>query len=1007
MNCFFKFKRKDKAIETDSALELRIHRGSNLSLKKQQDLRAFSPEELRKATENFNGSLKIGEGGFSNVYKGTIKLDHGRGNPTVVAIKRVKPESLQADKEWYTQVHLLRSVDHPNLVKLLGYCLVDGKREIYRLLVYEYMPNKGLDNHLFDISLPALSWKTRLQIMLGAAEGFAYLHEELEVPIIHRNFKPSHVLLDESFRAKLSGFSLAREGSTGDESYVSTVVAGTLGYIDPVYVMTGHLSLKSDIYSYGVVLYEILTGRRVIDRLRSTQFSSLLEWVQQFRDVRRRLHMIMDIRLQNQYCRSAAIKVAELADRCISRNPEDRPNMWEIIAALREAISESNMAGEESHSDLSIPSLHFPPTESYYVADVSKSISALKGTDSAFDMAQLESPSDLSIGSFHSDPSQCLSPTPQGEIIPASSKTGPVLNEYQPSPDVLSPAEQDSDWSPYESFDDEQSASISVARHPHTDAIAFEKNQGRGLDLEKEVERKRMLFLFQEGYEFEKEMLIQLWMALGLLSDEPMEVIGANYFKELVSEGYILCSVASSLYKVDTEKLNTGLHMSPVKKNYIKLDNGNQNDDTSTETLHASVVCDEINASIFKTLGGFKRLRTLLFLGNYGSRLQQVPRDLFLCYESLEALDLSGTHIKELPSSAGKMINLRYLDLSWTFIEVLPERIDRFQKLQTLKLEGCSRLRRLPKETKGLTELRHLHLDVLRQLASLPEGMGALVNIHSLSAFPVGSEEGLKISELKYLNEITGSFCIAKIENVQSAEEAKEASLTDKKKIKKLKLRWSNYQVQEPGNEEESILENLCPHSDLEEMQILCYPGTCFPDWIADVAFHKLVSITLFRCVHAAKLPSLEKLPSLVSLELITLNGVTKIDFKGVADHVAFPKLQKLAVDGMLNVQTWTEAEEGDYPCLIELSIKDCPELLEFPSLGYLPSLKQLEVSGCTKLAFASKEKLSTSLQELIIEDCPLIEQRSSKDGGKDWHRIQHVPTIWINQVAIQVHENV
>ncbi|KAL8150577.1 hypothetical protein V2J09_020385 [Rumex salicifolius] len=361
MNCFSNFKKKTKHKNAESAPELRNQCVSNLSPRrqaksansasssrsipelyreKQQNLRDFTLDELREATNNFNRLLKIGQGGFGSVYKGTIKPVEGRGKLTVAAIKRLNKNGWQGHKEWLAEVLFLGVVEHKNLVKLLGYCSVDGERGIQRLLVYEYMQNKSLENHLFDNRLPALPWKTRLQIMLGAAEGLAYLHEGLELPIIFRDFKSSNVLLDENFSAKLSDFGLAREGPTGGRSHVSTAPVGTYGYAAPEYVETGHLHLKSDIYSYGVVLYEILTGRRVLDKNRPAAEQKLLEWVKQFPADGKSFYMIIDFRLRNRYSRSSAIMVAKLADRCICKDPKDRPSMANIIDVLREAISE-------------------------------------------------------------------------------------------------------------------------------------------------------------------------------------------------------------------------------------------------------------------------------------------------------------------------------------------------------------------------------------------------------------------------------------------------------------------------------------------------------------------------------------------------------------------------------------------------------------------------------------------------------------------------------------------
>ncbi|KAM0030328.1 putative protein kinase RLK-Pelle-RLCK-VIIa-2 family [Helianthus debilis subsp. tardiflorus] len=309
---------------------------------KGHNLKKFSFSELRIATNNFNRMLKIGEGGFGSVYKGSIKPVSGEGDdPLVVAIKKLNRNSLQGHKEWLAEVQFLGVVDHPNLVKLLGYCSADGERGIQRLLVYEYMPNKSLEAHLFGRALPPIPWITRLKILLSAAEGLTYLHEGLEIQVIFRDFKSSNVLLDENFNAKLSDFGLAREGPQGDRSHVSTMPVGTYGYAAPEYVETGHLKSNSDLWSFGVVLYEILTGRRAIDRNLPQSEQKLIEWVKQYPADSKRFRMIMDPRLNNQYPLDTARKVAKLADSCLKKNPEERPPMSRIVEILQDAIRES------------------------------------------------------------------------------------------------------------------------------------------------------------------------------------------------------------------------------------------------------------------------------------------------------------------------------------------------------------------------------------------------------------------------------------------------------------------------------------------------------------------------------------------------------------------------------------------------------------------------------------------------------------------------------------------
>ncbi|KAK4372334.1 hypothetical protein RND71_007718 [Anisodus tanguticus] len=320
---------------------------SDLYEGKAQNLRVFTFPELKQATNNFNRLLKIGEGGFGCVYKGNIKPADGKGESTMVAIKKLSRDGYQGHKQWVAEVQFLGVVDHPNLVKLIGYCAVDGERGIQRLLVYEIMSNKSLEDHLFSTAFPALSWQRRLQIALGAAQGLAYLHEELEVQVIYRDFKSSNVLLDDDFKPKLSDFGLAREGPTGMHTHVSTAVVGTWGYAAPDYIETGHLTAKSDVWSFGVVLYEILTGRRSLERNRPKSEHKLLDWVKRYPADCRKFGMIMDPRLENQYSLNAARKMAKLADTCLLKSAKDRPKMSQIVETLKQIIQ---ISGENSTS---------------------------------------------------------------------------------------------------------------------------------------------------------------------------------------------------------------------------------------------------------------------------------------------------------------------------------------------------------------------------------------------------------------------------------------------------------------------------------------------------------------------------------------------------------------------------------------------------------------------------------------------------------------------------------
>ncbi|GAB2209759.1 hypothetical protein Droror1_Dr00026983 [Drosera rotundifolia] len=306
--------------------------------KGRDDVRVFTMSELRRATNGFNRLLKIGEGGFGVVYKGNIGSVDGKGETVVVAVKKLRNDGYQGHKQWLAEVQFLSVVEHPNLVKLIGFCAVDGERGIQRLLVYEYMPNKSLEDHLFNKAYPALPWDRRLQIMYGSAKGLAYLHEELEVQVIFRDFKTSNVLLDEDFQPRLSDFGLAREGPIPGHTHVSTAVVGTNGYAAPDYIATGHLNAKSDVWSFGVVLYEIVTGRKSLERNFPRTEQKLLDWVKQFPADSKRFSTIMDPRLQDQYSLPAARKISKLADRCLIKSPKDRPTMSQVVEELKQII---------------------------------------------------------------------------------------------------------------------------------------------------------------------------------------------------------------------------------------------------------------------------------------------------------------------------------------------------------------------------------------------------------------------------------------------------------------------------------------------------------------------------------------------------------------------------------------------------------------------------------------------------------------------------------------------
>lgn len=226
-----------------------VRRGNILGASELQGPVIYSYKDLKSATKKFSEENKLGEGGFSDVYKGTLK------NGNIIAVKKLALSSSRAKADFESEVKLISNVHHRNLIRLLG-CSNKGPE---LLLVYEYMANGSLDRFLYGERRGALNWKQRFEIIFGTARGLAYLHEQFHVCIIHRDIKSSNILLDDDFQPKIADFGLARL-LPEDQSHLSTRFAGTLGYTAPEYAIHGQLSEKVDTYSFGVVVLEIISG---------------------------------------------------------------------------------------------------------------------------------------------------------------------------------------------------------------------------------------------------------------------------------------------------------------------------------------------------------------------------------------------------------------------------------------------------------------------------------------------------------------------------------------------------------------------------------------------------------------------------------------------------------------------------------------------------------------------------------------------------------------------------
>ncbi|GKV25019.1 hypothetical protein SLEP1_g34530 [Rubroshorea leprosula] len=314
----------------------------------------FTFKQLHSATGGFSKSNVVGHGGFGLVYRGVLN------DGTKVAIKFMDQAGKQGEEEFKMEVELLSRLHSPYLLDLIGYCSDNN----HKLLVYEFVANGGLQEHLYPARVSStvnvkLDWETRLRIALEAAKGLEYLHEHVNPPVIHRDFKSSNILLDKDFHAKVSDFGLAKLGSDKAGGHVSTRVLGTQGYVAPEYALTGHLTTKSDVYSYGVVLLELLTGRVPVDMKRPPGEGVLVSWALPRLTDREKVVQIMDPALEGQYLMKEAIQVAAIAAMCVQPEADYRPLMADVVQSLVPLVkshrSSSKVASSSSFHSVRSP----------------------------------------------------------------------------------------------------------------------------------------------------------------------------------------------------------------------------------------------------------------------------------------------------------------------------------------------------------------------------------------------------------------------------------------------------------------------------------------------------------------------------------------------------------------------------------------------------------------------------------------------------------------------------
>ncbi|KAK6932703.1 LOW QUALITY PROTEIN: Protein kinase domain [Dillenia turbinata] len=297
--------------------------------------------ELQIATSNFSPRNILGHGGFGVVYKGCLP------NGMFVAVKRLKDPNFTGEVQFQTEVEMIGLALHRNLLRLYGFCMTSNER----LLVYPYMPNGSVAERLRDTcrDKPSLDWTRRMRIAIGVARGLLYLHEQCNPKIIHRDVKAANILLDESFEAVVGDFGLAKLLDRRD-SHVTTAVRGTLGHIAPEYLSTGQSSEKTDVFGFGILLLELITGQKTLDAGNGqVQKGMILDWVRTLHD-EKRLEVLVDRDLKGCFDAQELEQAVELALLCTQSLPNLRPKMSDVLKVLESIVGQSGHAEDPQNA---------------------------------------------------------------------------------------------------------------------------------------------------------------------------------------------------------------------------------------------------------------------------------------------------------------------------------------------------------------------------------------------------------------------------------------------------------------------------------------------------------------------------------------------------------------------------------------------------------------------------------------------------------------------------------
>ncbi|MFS7903087.1 putative leucine-rich repeat domain superfamily [Helianthus anomalus] len=496
--------------------------------------------------------------------------------------------------------------------------------------------------------------------------------------------------------------------------------------------------------------------------------------------------------------------------------------------------------------------------------------------------------------------------------------------------------------------------------------------------------------LFPKDYVFDKDELVLLWMAEGLLYEanagKPIETLGRECFEELESRSFFQQS-SNDKSRYTMHELINDLATRVAREFFYMFGDKMDVHDTNEvleKSHHLSFIRERYGVyRKFKVIHRARRLRT--FLAMSVTRLfswqrfylsNKVLIELLPQLQFLRVLSLANYNITQVPRCIGSLKHIRYLKVSNTDITCLPEEVGDLCNLQSLLISGCPRLSNLPNSTTKLLNLRHLDIIDTPLLNKMPKGIGKLTGLQTLSKVIIGGDDEFKISDLKGLPHLQGKLSIEGLHKVINVVQAKEANLQMKKGLSHLEMKWSDV-FGDSRNEvtEYEVLEGLRPFEKLTSLGISFYMGVLFPSWVGHSSFVCLSQLTLRGCRSCTRLPTLGHLPSLQKLYVESMN-VFKIigsEFLGPPNSchgVPFPSLKVLEFKDMQGWEEWSTSahKTGSFPCLHEISIINCPKL-DVVEVELVPSVKVLCVRECSAMVLTSMISVSSSIIRLKAWD--------------------------------------